>query len=74
MEFFFLEEEKMVKVFHAFRDVIRDWSSNIEKAGRINKSLLQLNELIVNDSKKVAADTDEAARSATDGIKSVNGE
>jgi methyl-accepting chemotaxis protein len=64
----------MVKVFRAFRDVIRDWSSNIEKAGRINKSLLQLNELIVNDSKKVAADTDAAARSATDGIKSVGKE
>jgi methyl-accepting chemotaxis protein len=54
--------------------MIRDWSSNIEKAGRINKSLLQLNELIVNDSKKVALDTDEAARSATDGIKSVGKE
>ncbi len=74
LEYFFQEEEKMVKVFHAFRDVIRDWSSNIEKAGRINKSLLQLNELIVNDSKKVAADTDEAAHSATDGIKSVGKE
>jgi hypothetical protein len=74
LEAFVQEQEKMVKVFHAFRDVIRDWSSNIEKAGRINKSLLQLNELIVNDSKKVAADTDEAARSATDGIKSVGKE
>ncbi len=68
------EQEKLAKVFHSFRDVIRDWSSNIEKAGRINKSLLQLNELIVNDSKKVAVDTDEAARSATDGIKSVGKE
>ena len=74
LEAFVQEQEKIVKVFHAFRDVIRDWSSNIEKAGRINKSLLQLNELIVNDSKKVAADTDEAARSATDGIKSVGKE
>ncbi len=68
------EQDKMGRVFHAFHDVLRDWSSNIEKAGRINKSLLQLNELIVNDSKKVAADTDEAARSATDGIKSVGKE
>jgi methyl-accepting chemotaxis protein len=74
LENLFQEQEKMVSVFHSFRDVIRDWSSNIEKAGRINKSLLQLNELIVNDSKKVAADTDEAARSATDGIKSVGKE
>jgi len=68
------EEEKMAQTFHMFKEVIRDWSSNIEKAGRINKSLLQLNALIVNDSKKVAADTDEAARSATDGIKSVGKE
>ena len=68
------EEEKMTQVFHTFKEVIRDWSSNIEKAGRINKSLLQLNALIVNDSKKVATDTDEAARSATDGIKSVGKE
>jgi methyl-accepting chemotaxis protein len=68
------ELEKIVQSFHAFRDTLRDWSSTIEKAGRINKSLLQLNELIVNDSKKVAVDTDEAARSATDGIKSVGKE
>lgn len=68
------EQEKIVAAFRAFRDTLRDWSSTIEKAGRINKSLLQLNELIVNDSKKVAVDTDEAARSATDGIKSVGKE
>jgi methyl-accepting chemotaxis protein len=69
-----LEQEKMIQVFRTFEGVIRDWSSNIEKAGRINKSVLQLNEIIVNDSKKVAADTDEAAHSATDGIKSVGKE
>jgi hypothetical protein len=74
MESFIDEEERMIQSFHTFREIIRDWSSNIEKAGRINKSLLQLNELIVNDSKKVAVDTDEAARSATDGIKSVGKE
>jgi methyl-accepting chemotaxis protein len=68
------EQEKTAESFRSFRETIRDWSSNIEKAGRINKSLLQLNELIVNDSKKVALDTDEAARSATDGIKSVGKE
>jgi methyl-accepting chemotaxis protein len=68
------EEERMAQSFRAFKDVIREWSGNIEKAGRINKSLLQLNELIVNDSKKVALDTDEAAHSATDGIKSVGKE
>ncbi len=68
------EQEKIGQAFRAFRDTLRDWSSTIEKAGRINKSLLQLNELIVNDSKKVALDTDEAARSATDGIKSVGKE
>jgi methyl-accepting chemotaxis protein len=68
------ELEVLVQTIHNFREVIRDWSSNIEKAGRINKSLLQLNELIVNDSKKVALDTDEAARSATEGIKSVGKE
>ena len=73
-ENFIREQEKMVQTVHIFREVIRDWSSNIEKAGRINKSLLQLNELIVSDSKKVAVDTDEAARSATDGIKSVGKE
>ncbi len=74
MDILSLEEEKMIQGFHAFKEVIRDWSSNIEKAGRINRSLLQLNELIVNDSKKVAVDTDEAAHSATDGIKSVGKE
>lgn len=68
------EQEKIAQSFRVFRDTLRDWSSTIEKAGRINKSLLQLNELIVNDSKKVAVDTDEAARSATDGIKSVGKE
>ena len=68
------EQEKMFQAIHTFKEVIRDWAGNIEKAGRINKSLLQLNELIVNDSKKVALDTDEAARSATDGIKSVGKE
>ena len=47
---FIQEEERMAQTFHSFRETIRDWSSNIEKAGRINKSLLQLNELIVNDS------------------------
>ncbi len=60
--------------FYDFKDLIHDWASNIEKASRINKSLLQLNELIVNDSKKVAQDTDSAAKSATDGIKSVGKE
>jgi len=68
------EEEKAIQAFRSFREVIREWSSNIEKAGRINKSLLQLNEMIVNDSKKVAVDTDSAARSATEGIKSVGKE
>ncbi len=62
------------QTFYDFKDLIKDWASNIEKAGRINKSLLQLNELIVNDSKKVAQDTDSAAKSATDGIKSVGKE
>jgi methyl-accepting chemotaxis protein len=68
------EQEKMIQDFYSFRDAIRDWSGTIEKAGRINKSILQLNELIVSDSKKVAQDTDAAARSATDGIKSVGKE
>ena len=68
------EQEKIGQTFQIFKETLRDWSSTIEKAGRINKSLLQLNELIVNDSKKVAMDTDEAARSATDGIKSVGKE
>jgi methyl-accepting chemotaxis protein len=68
------EQEKTVQFFSAFKNAIQDWSSNIEKAGRINKSLLQLNELIVSDSKKVAQDTDSAAKSATDGIKSVGKE
>ncbi len=68
------EQERGLETFHSFKDFVREWSSNIEKAGRINKSLLQLNELIVNDSKKVAFDTDAAARSATDGIKAVGKE
>ncbi len=74
LESLMTEQEKLVHSFHAFKDLIHDWSSTIEKAGRINKSLLQLNELIVNDSKKVAMDTDEAAKSATEGIKSVGKE
>jgi hypothetical protein len=68
------EQQKMLQAFSEFKHVIVDWSSYIEKAGRINKSLLRLNELIVNDSRKVAMDTDEAAKSATDGIKSVGRE
>jgi methyl-accepting chemotaxis protein len=68
------EQEHTIQAFYAFKDVIRDWSTTIEKAGRINKSLLQLNEIIVSDSKKVAQDTDSAARSATEGIKTVGKE
>ena len=68
------EQELTIQAFYAFKDVIRDWSTTIEKAGRINKSLLQLNEIIVSDSKKVAQDTDSAARSATEGIKTVGKE
>jgi hypothetical protein len=68
------EQEGLAQSFHAFKESVLEWSSSIEKAGRINKSLLQLNELIVSDSKKVAEDTDEAARSATQGIKSVGKE
>lgn len=71
---FFQELDELNRAVHSFRDVTRDWASSIEKAGRINRSVLQLNELIVNDSKKVAQDTDEAARSATEGIKSVGKE
>jgi methyl-accepting chemotaxis protein len=71
---FFQEMDDLNRAVHSFRDVTRDWASSIEKAGRINRSVLQLNELIVNDSKKVAQDTDEAARSATEGIKSVGKE
>ncbi len=68
------EQEQTIQAFYAFKDVIHDWSTTIEKAGRINKSLLQLNEIIVNDSHKVALDTDSAARSATEGIKTVGKE
>ena len=68
------EHEQLSQDFHSFREIIREWTANVEKAGRINKSLLQLNELIVSDSKKVAQDTDEAAKSATNGIKSVGKE
>jgi methyl-accepting chemotaxis protein len=71
---FFQSLEELNRSVHDFRDVTRDWASSIEKAGRINRSVLQLNELIVNDSKKVAQDTDEAAKSATEGIKSVGKE
>lgn len=71
---FFQSLDDLNRSVHDFRDVTRDWASSIEKAGRINRSVLQLNELIVNDSKKVAQDTDEAARSATEGIKSVGKE
>ncbi|HVZ81261.1 MAG TPA: methyl-accepting chemotaxis protein [bacterium] len=71
---FFQELDELNRSVHNFREVTRDWASGIEKAGRINRSVLQLNELIVNDSKKVAQDTDEAARSATEGIKSVGKE
>ncbi len=68
------EQEQAIQSFYAFKDVIRDWSSTIEKASRINRSLLQLNEIIVSDSRKVAQDTDAAAHSATDGIKTVGKE
>lgn len=71
---FFQSLDELSRSVHDFRDVTRDWASSIEKAGRINRSVLQLNELIVNDSKKVAQDTDEAAKSATEGIKSVGKE
>ena len=74
MERVIREQEKMAQDFGSFRDSIRDWAGTIEKAGRINRSILQLNELIVGDSKKVSHDTDEAARSATEGIKSVGKE
>jgi methyl-accepting chemotaxis protein len=68
------EQEVMTGALQNLREIIRDWSASIEKVSRINKSLVQLNELIVNDSKKVALDTDTATKSAMDGIKAVGRE
>ena len=68
------EQEAMTSSLHGLQDIIRGWTSSIEKVSRINKSLSQLNELIVNDSKKVAVDTDTATKSAMDGIKAVGRE
>jgi methyl-accepting chemotaxis protein len=68
------EQEAMTSSLHGLQEIIRGWTSSIEKVSRINKSLAQLNELIVNDSKKVAVDTDTATKSAMDGIKAVGRE
>jgi methyl-accepting chemotaxis protein len=68
------EQDSMLTSLHGLQDIIRSWTASIEKVSRINKSLLQLNELIVNDSKKVAVDTDTATKAAMDGIKAVGRE
>jgi methyl-accepting chemotaxis protein len=68
------EQDGMLTSLHGLQEIIRSWTSSIEKVSRINKSLLQLNELIVNDSKKVAIDTDTATKAAMDGIKAVGRE
>jgi methyl-accepting chemotaxis protein len=68
------EQEGMLGSLHGLQDIIRGWTASIEKVSRINKSLLQLNELIVNDSKKVAIDTDTATKAAMEGIKAVGRE
>jgi methyl-accepting chemotaxis protein len=68
------EQEGMTTSLHGLQDIIRGWTASIEKVSRINKSLLQLNELIVNDSKKVAIDTDTATKAAMEGIKAVGRE
>ena len=68
------EQEGMLTSLHGLQDIIRGWTASIEKVSRINKSLLQLNELIVNDSKKVAIDTDTATKAAMEGIKAVGRE
>ena len=68
------EQQVMTGALQSLRDIMREWTSSIEKVSRINKSLVQLNELIVSDSKKVALDTDTATKSAMDGIKAVGRE
>ncbi len=68
------EQEGVTSSLHGLQEIIRGWTASIEKVSRINKSLSQLNELIVNDSKKVAVDTDTATKSAMDGIKAVGRE
>ncbi len=68
------EQDGMLTSLHGLQDIIRGWTASIEKVSRINKSLLQLNELIVNDSKKVAVDTDTATKAAMEGIKAVGRE
>lgn len=68
------EQEGVTVSLRGLQDVLRSWTASIEKVSRINRSLVQLNELIVNDSKKVALDADTATKSAMDGIKAVGRE
>ncbi|MGH7740073.1 MAG: methyl-accepting chemotaxis protein [bacterium] len=68
------EQEGITVSLRGLQDVLRGWTASIEKVSRINRSLVQLNELIVNDSKKVALDADTATKSAMEGIKAVGRE
>ena len=68
------DQDRLAQASLGLKGTAQDWASSLDKINRINKSILQLNHLIAGDSRKVSLDTEEAVRSASDGIKSVGRE
>jgi len=68
------EQESLSASFGELREAMREWTVDLGRAGKINESMLHLNAVLVADNQKVAEDTGEAAKSATEGIRSVGKE
>lgn len=68
------EHLELNQSFANLKITVGEWSRNLDKTNKINRSILQLNQMVASDSKKVAADMDMASRTASNGIKAVGRE
>jgi methyl-accepting chemotaxis protein len=68
------EHVELNQSFQTLKVTVADWSRNLDKTNKINRSILQLNQMVANDSKRVASDMDQASRTASNGIKAVGRE
>ncbi len=68
------EHLELNQTFQTLKVTVADWSRNLDKTNKINRSILQLNQMVANDSKRVASDMDAASKTASNGIKAVGRE
>jgi methyl-accepting chemotaxis protein PixJ len=68
------EHIELNQIFQTLKAAVTDWTRNLEKTNKINRSILQINQMVANDSKRVAADMDAASKTASNGIKAVGRE